>query len=136
MVEELRRRGTTFLLTTHHLDEAEARCDRLVIVDHGSVIAEGDVASLIRRTVGAETRVQLRLDESPAAATVSSLAEQGVSVNGDGRTVVAAMSEVVTDLPKLLHRLSEAGCRVEDVHVRPPTLQSVFMHLTGRELRE
>ena len=136
MIEELRGRGTTFVLTTHHLDEAEARCDRLVIVDHGSVIAEGDAASLIRGTVGAETRVQLRLRETPAAATTAALAEQGVHVNGDGRTVAAAMAEVVTDLPRLMLRLSDAGCHVEDVHVRPPTLQSVFMHLTGRELRE
>ena len=136
MVEELRGRGTTFLLTTHHLDEAEARCDRLVIVDHGAVIAEGDAAGLIRQTVGAETRVQLRLAETPAPEAAAALLARGVSVNGDGRTVVAAMAEVVAELPRLMVALSESGCRVEDVHVRPPTLQSVFMHLTGRELRE
>ena len=130
MLQALQANGTAFLLTTHHLEEAEVRSDRIVIVDHGRVIASGQVHDLIRTTVGTGSHVQLRLDRIPDAPIPN------IPVNGDGRTVSARLEEVANDLPKLLRQLRRYGFGVEDVHVRPPSLQSVFLHLTGRDLRE
>ena len=104
------------LLTTHHLEEAEARCSRTVIIDHGRVIAAGTLPELVDRTVGKDRLVTLRLS--------------------DGGVVTARMRDVAAELPPLLERVRASGGLVDDVEVRGPSLQAVFIHLTGRELRE
>lgn len=113
---ELGRAGVSMLLTTHHLEEAEARCSRTVIIDHGRVIAAGTLPELVDRTVGKDRLVTLRLS--------------------DGGVETARMRDVAAELPPLLDRVRNAGKLVDDVEVRGPSLQSVFIHLTGRELRE
>lgn len=136
MLETMRSRGTAFLITTHHLEEAETRCDRIVVIDHGQVVAEGDVATLIDQTIGNGSRVQLRLSAAPPEQSVTQLAAVGVNVNGDGQTVTKSMANVATELPELMTALAGVGCEVYDVRVEPPSLQKVFLHLTGRELRD
>jgi ABC-2 type transport system ATP-binding protein len=113
---ELATDGVSMLLTTHHLEEAEARCSRTVIIDHGRVIASGTLAELVERTVGRHRHVTLYLD--------------------DGEQRVARLDSVATELPPLLARISAEGRAVHDLEVRGPSLQAVFIHLTGRELRE
>ena len=113
---ELAASGVSMVLTTHHLEEAEARCARTVIIDHGRVIAAGTLPELVDRTVGKDRLVTLRLS--------------------DGQVETARMRDVATDLPPLLERARASGRLVDDVEVRGPSLQSVFIHLTGRELRE
>ncbi len=131
MLGELARGGVSLLLTTHHLDEAEARCSRTVIIDHGRVIAAGTLPELVDRTVGRHRVVQLRLDAPsssiPAGTTVAA---------DDPRLLRARVGDVARDLPALLAAVAAQGRIVEDVEVRSPSLQSVFIHLTGRELRE
>jgi ABC-2 type transport system ATP-binding protein len=131
MLAELTREGVSLLLTTHHLEEAEARCSRTVIIDHGRVIAGGTLAELVEQTVGRHRIVTLRLD-APAS-TVPAGAEIDVH---DPRLLRARVSDVARDLPALLTAVSAGGRDIEDVEVRGPSLQSVFIHLTGRELRE
>jgi ABC-2 type transport system ATP-binding protein len=131
MLAELQRSGVSLLLTTHHLEEAEARCSRTVIIDHGKVIAAGTMAELVDQTVGRHRIVTLRVD-GPLAAPPS-----GVEVSGDDpRTLRAKVGNVARDLPALLGTIAAQGREVEDVEVRGPSLQAVFIHLTGRELRE
>jgi ABC-2 type transport system ATP-binding protein len=129
MLDELRRQGTSILLTTHQLDEAEERCDRIVIIDHGRVIAEGTLSELIEGTVGPNRRVTLKL-AGPGSAP------EGFRTGGDPREFVAEVGDVALELPALLSRIREVGGQVSDVEVRAPSLHSVFIHLTGRELRE
>ena len=129
MLARLRDGGASLLLTTHQLEEAEARCDRIVIVDHGRVIAEGALASLVESTVGSHLQVALRLDRVPAA-------QAGIAGEWHDRELTTRMRDVATELPVLLERLRSGGSAVEDLQVRGPSLQSVFLHLTGRELRE
>jgi ABC-2 type transport system ATP-binding protein len=131
MLEELRRQGTSILLATHQLDEAEHRCDRIVIIDHGRVIAEGTLSELIESTVGVKRRVSLKL-AGPAPGS----RPEGFQTNGDPRELVAEVGDVALELPTLLSRIREAGGQVSDVEVRAPSLHSVFIYLTGRELRE
>lgn len=116
MLASLRADGVSLLLTTHHLEEAEARCSRTVIIDHGRVIAAGTLPELVDRTVGKDRTVTLRL------------------TNGD--VVTSRMRDVAAELPPLLDRVRQSGAVVDDVDVRGPSLQAVFIHLTGRELRE
>jgi ABC-2 type transport system ATP-binding protein len=131
MLTELTTSGVSLLLTTHHLEEAEARCSRTVIIDHGKVIAAGTMAELVEQTVGRHRIVTLRVD-APIASV-----PPGVDVSAeDPRVVRARVSNVARELPALLTAINGQGREVEDVEVRGPSLQSVFIHLTGRELRE
>ena len=131
---ELRAAGVSLLLTTHHLEEAEARCSRTVIIDHGKVIASGTLPELVDRTVGRHRLVTLRMDGAIDAADLSG---SPVTADVEDRCVLRArMQDVAAELPRLLDRIHAAGRAVEDVDVRGPSLQAVFIHLTGRELRE
>lgn len=87
-----------------------------MIIDHGRVIAAGTLPELVDRTVGKDRTVTLRL------------------TNGD--VVTSRMRDVAAELPPLLDRVRQSGAVVDDVDVRGPSLQAVFIHLTGRELRE
>jgi ABC-2 type transport system ATP-binding protein len=138
VLAELRSSGVSLLLTTHHLEEAEARCTRTVIIDHGRVIASGTLSELMDQTVGRHRLVTLRLDAPMAPLDLADkLAAEGIDTDADDRRVLRArMRDVSTDLPRLLERVGGSGRVVEDVDVRGPSLQAVFIHLTGRELRE
>jgi ABC-2 type transport system ATP-binding protein len=131
MLTELTREGVSLLLTTHHLEEAEARCSRTVIIDRGRVIASGTLSELVDRTVGRHRIVTLRMSAVPASLP------PGVGlVPDDPRLLRARVSNVAQELPGLLSAVGTQGGEIEDVEVRGPSLQSVFIHLTGRELRE
>jgi ABC-2 type transport system ATP-binding protein len=130
MLEELRRQGTTMLLTTHHLEEAEARCDRIAILDHGRLIAAGTLRELVDRTVGAGRVVALIL-ASEAGGPIA-----GFETTEGGRRLVARVTDVGAELPVLITRAHAAGCQIEDVEVLRQGLHDVFLHLTGAELRE
>ena len=134
MLADLASKGVSLLVTTHHLEEAEARCSRTVIIDHGRVIAAGSLSDLVEQTVGRHRLVTLRLDGplAPASAEMNGWAIDSV----DPRVLRARMRDVALELPPLLARVHQAGRTVDDVDVRGPSLQSVFIHLTGRELRE
>ena len=130
MLDHLRREGTSLLLTTHQLDEAQTVCGRIVIIDHGTVIANGTLNELVERTVGRDRIVSLTLDR-PAEPGVL-----GENVQVTGSTLRCRVSEVVAELPPLLERVRAAGFGVADIQVESPSLHNVFLHLTGKELRE
>jgi ABC-2 type transport system ATP-binding protein len=131
MLSTLTSAGVSLLLTTHHLEEAEARCTRTVIIDHGRVIAAGTLPELVDRTVGRHRVVTLR-----TSGPVASPPPGAEIVAGDPRLLRARLSDVARELPLLLGSVVAQGLEVEDVEVRGPSLQAVFIHLTGRELRE
>ena len=132
VLADLRSAGVSLLLTTHHLEEAEARCSRTVIIDHGKVIASGTLPELVDRTVGRHRLVTIRVDGPLAAEHAGSIEIDPA----DSRLGRVRLIDVGTELPPLLDRLRQAGRSVEDLDVRGPSLQAVFIHLTGRELRE
>ena len=132
VLADLRSAGVSLLLTTHHLEEAEARCSRTVIIDHGKVIASGTLPELVDRTVGRHRLVTIRVDAPLAAEHAGSIEIDPA----DSRLGRVRLIDVGAELPPLLDRLRQAGRSVEDLDVRGPSLQAVFIHLTGRELRE
>ena len=130
MLEELRRGGASLLLTTHQLDEAQQVADRIVIIDHGRMIAEGTLGQLLRQTVGAERRVRVTLEGGAPP-----LAPEGFVLLEDGR-LERRVERIAHELEPLLRGLGERGFEVADLEIEAPSLQAVFLHLTGRELRE
>jgi ABC-2 type transport system ATP-binding protein len=133
-VRALVARGTTVLLTTQYLDEADQLADTISVVDHGRVIADGTPDQLKSRIGGDHLDVVLRRrDELPAAAAViGRVADGEAEVNLDTRRVSVAVPDRVTALTEVVRALDEAGITAEDIALRRPTLDDVFLHLTGR----
>jgi ABC-2 type transport system ATP-binding protein len=130
MLDKLKQAGASLVLTTHQLDEAQTRGDIIVIIDHGKTIATGTFRELVEQTVGARRQITLTLDRPWTQAF------DGLAAKSAGRLVQLQTADVAAELPPLLERVRAAGCHVEDVALQSPTLQNVFLHLTGRELRE
>ncbi|RJK96163.1 ATP-binding cassette domain-containing protein [Vallicoccus soli] len=130
------RRDTTVVLTTHYLDEADALAERVVVVDHGRVIADDTPARLKAELAG--DRLVLRLGDADAAARAAGrLRAAGAGeVEADGAQVRARLADAPALVPRLLHDLEAAGAPVASVEVSRPTLDDVFLRLTGRSLRE
>jgi ABC-2 type transport system ATP-binding protein len=134
MLALLQRTGVSIVLTTHHLEEAEQRCERVVIIDRGVIVASGTVAELVRSAVGPSTRVTITLaDPWPAAGPA---VPAGAEIDESRRTLTTAVTDVGSELPTLLGRVAAAGLRIADVKLAGSTLHDVFIALTGRELRE
>ena len=136
LIDELVRGGTTTLLTTQYLDEAERLADRIVVIDHGRVIAGGTPAEL-KREAGGE-RVEVTPCQGSDLATVARLIESHGSTSGAAKTdkeagtVTVAVANVRGTVPAIVRLLDDAGVEVDDVVVRHPTLDDVFFQLTGR----
>lgn len=138
MLDQLSDRGTSILLTTHHLDEAETQCDRIVIADHGRVVASGTFDELLRNTIGSDRVVRVQLEQPLRGSGNEPLATSGLNLTATpGESwVTAKMSEIAVGLPRLIQAVGAAQYAVADVEVQSPTLHHVFLHLTGRELRD
>ena len=130
-LRQLKRRGVTQLLTTHYLEEAEQLCDRVAVVGHGRVVAEGTPQELVHRYVGREV-VEVQAADGAAAVVAEHLASlaDGCEVAGD-RVFLHTQ-----DGEELVHRVRVLGLPVEGVSLRRATLEDVFLRLTGRRLRE
>lgn len=132
------RRGATVLLTTHYLDEADALSDRIVIIDKGR-IAASDTADNLKDQVAGDL-VDLEIADpttlASAAERLAALTEQSGAVEIDGRHVRARVRRAGRVVPGLLRDLDAAGIHLESIEVRRPTLDDVFLTLTGRSLRD
>jgi ABC-2 type transport system ATP-binding protein len=134
VVRQVASSGTAVLYTTHYLEEAERLCDRIGILDHGRLLAEGTLPDL-KRMVGGEEIVTLRgrfgADEvRPLAGSLDGVAVRALE---PGRLVLAAAAGRSTEL---LGKIFASGVAVSDVSVEPPSLNVLFLKLTGRELRD
>ena len=136
IVEGLKARGRTVLLTTHYMEEAARLCDRVAIVDHGRIIALGTPRELVA-SLGAEHVVEFAVDGAvrPAAETLSRLpsVERVAHEGGSWRLTVR---EVHRAVPALLAALAECGGQPTHLTTHHATLEDVFMALTGRSLRD
>jgi linearmycin/streptolysin S transport system ATP-binding protein len=135
-VRELNARGMTIVYTSHYMEEVEELCERVGIIDHGKLIALGTKDEL-RKLVGDEDVVELQIDHVPADAIERLTEVDGVTradVRDGGIEVLSRDAGQV--LAPVLSSLGEAGAHVRDVHVREPNLESVFLHLTGKSLRD
>jgi len=125
----LKRRGTTLLLTTHYMDEAEQLCDRLVVMDAGRIVAQGSPRELIERYVTREV-LELRLSEDARRVHVEAL--KGLAEHVED--LHERLQLYASDGEQLLERVHALGVPVERALVRRATLEDVFLRLTGRTL--
>jgi ABC-2 type transport system ATP-binding protein len=132
-IRALVREGTTVLLTTQYLDEADQLASVISVVDHGRVIAEGSPAALKSRLGG--DRIDVVLHDAAAlaeaAAVVSRIAGAQAETDHDNRQVSAPVTDPLGALGQAVTALRDAGLAIEDVALRRPTLDEVFLHLTG-----
>jgi ABC-2 type transport system ATP-binding protein len=134
MIGELKARGVALLYTTHYMEEAERLCDRIAVIDHGRIIAEGTRDDLVRRTLGAAQTVTIETEAPLSDAVRAALARFGVTV--DGTRVRASVADPAVQIRELLQVFHDSGVRIHDLSLKAATLEQVFLHLTGRELRE
>jgi ABC-2 type transport system ATP-binding protein len=132
-VRSLAADGTTVLLTTQHLDEADQLADRIAVVDHGTVIAEGTAAQL-KAKIGGERVVLTIAAESDLSRAVQVLAQHadgGPVADVTGRSLEAPVSAAARRLPEIVRDLDAAGVVLDDMSIRHPSLDDVFLTLTG-----
>ena len=150
IIRVFQKKGGTVLLTTHYMDEAERLCDRLAIVDHGVIIAEGTPSDLIDR-LGGHHMVEFQIsqnnvsggsngnakpDEIPAEVEAWRALPGVESVRRDDSTICLSVREPHLPLPALLAALQQEGHQLEHLSTRQASLEDVFVRLTGRHLRE
>ncbi|MFO7298760.1 MAG: ABC transporter ATP-binding protein [Actinomycetes bacterium] len=133
-VEDLSAEGLAVLYTTHYMEEAERLCDRVGIIDEGKIKAEGTRRELVSM-VGEKDRIVVTGDVEQAAEAVRGLTGVADVYPSEHRLDVMA-AEASSLLPALLARIGEAGGHVSGVEVEEPNLEAVFLHLTGKALRD
>jgi ABC-2 type transport system ATP-binding protein len=136
ILRDLHAAGQTILLTTHYMEEADTLCERLAIIDHGKVLALGTPEEL-KSGLGAETVITMAFESLPDAllAKIEKLkAVERAERDGERIRVFAADADGL--LADMVMLATKAGARVTDASSQPPTLEAVFLALTGRDLRE
>ncbi len=138
VIQELVDDGTTVLLTTQYLEEADRLAQRLAVIDRGTVIAEGTPAELKARVGGESLEIAVvdPGDIERARAILSAVASEAVFVDRDRRRVTAAVSEGPTSLARVSDDIARAGIRTEALGLHRPTLDEVFLTLTGRPVAD
>ncbi len=132
MIEALRQRGMTIIYTTHYMEEAERLADRIAIVDHGRIIALDTNQALVESCFPASAQVVARFSTASAALAVWTSTHGGTLKDSTAEFALDQPS----DLARLIDSAATAGLDLQDLALHRPNLESVFLHLTGRELRD
>ncbi|MFN2386998.1 MAG: ABC transporter ATP-binding protein [Thermoanaerobaculia bacterium] len=134
MIAELRGEGVSLLYTTHYMEEAERLCDRIAIIDHGRIVAADTKDGLVRATLGTRQALVIEAERPVPERLAAALAATGAVV--EGAKVQASVEDPARQVREMLDVFHREGVAIRDLSLTSVTLEQVFLHLTGRELRE
>ncbi len=136
LVQEWREERRTILLTTHYIEEAERLCDRVAIIDEGRIIAMGTPAEVQTRTLGA-SRIEIRVSPAvPADSRPALVDAEHLQLSPDRQTLTISARNPARALVELVKWVDQQALELTDVQLKRPTLEDVFIELTGKRLRE
>ena len=136
LVEELRAEKRTILMTTHYIEEAERLCDRVAIIDNGTIIAIGSPRELQEKSA-AQSSVEISLGEPLPPGDLPEWSHAiRASVSDDRRQLQVSSTHPAKTLVAMIKSLDAQGLEIADVHLKRPTLEDVFIELTGKRLRD
>ena len=136
IIRELHAEGETILLTTHHMEEADLLCDRVAIMDHGRILAL-DTPAALKRSIGEDSVVRIQADgglDHLVDELMANLEGASSARVVEGRVILRASGAGL--LPRVIAVADQAGITVTDLSISEPTLETVFINLTGKDLRE
>lgn len=136
VIQELKEDGRTILITTHYIEEAERLCDRVAIIDEGRIIELGTPREIQQRVLG-RTLVEITTDGSMHAEALPERLRTEKYVTSDGGRTLALQTDSPADaIVELVKWIDGSGLKLVDIHLKTPTLEDVFIELTGKKLRE
>jgi len=136
LIEELKSEKRTILITTHYIEEAERLCDRVAIIDSGKVVAIGTPRELQERSAN-KSAIEITCDASLANLTLPNFPDAiATTLSDDGRSLVVQSSRPPRTLVEIVKWIDAQGIGLDDVRLSRPTLEDVFIELTGKKLRE
>ena len=136
LLEGLHREKRTILLTTHYIEEAERLCDRVAIMDAGCIIAIGTPRELQERSLGQST-IEISWNRALTSEQMPQWTDAVTStLNEGGRSMVVISARPARTLVEMVKWIDQAGLEIEDVRLKRPTLEDVYIELTGKKLRE
>ena len=136
VIQELKQDQRSILLTTHYIDEAEKLCDRVAIIDAGKIIELGTPREIQQRVLG-HTLVEITADARiPADRLPEGLRSEKHTLSNDGRTIAMQTQSAAATIVELVKWMEAQQLKLVDIHTKRPTLEDVFIELTGKRLRE
>jgi len=136
LIEELRAEKRTILMTTHYIEEAERLCDRVAIIDAGKIIALGSPRELQEKSAE-QSSIEIKLTQPLREADIPKFSNAiSSTISEDKRQLKVQSSQTARTLVDLVKWIDAQGYELEDVHLKRPTLEDVFIEMTGKKLRE
>ncbi|HEY6248665.1 MAG TPA: ABC transporter ATP-binding protein [Candidatus Angelobacter sp.] len=136
LIEEMKAEQRTVVLTTHYIEEAERLCDRVAIMDEGKIVAMGSPRELQQKS-REQSLIQIVVTQPLQASQLPEWPDAvKSSLDGDGRSLAVYSTRPARTLFEMMRWLDQHGIQLEDVHLKRPTLEDVFVELTGKKLRE
>lgn len=134
-LKEIKREGTTIFLTTHYMEEADQLSDRISIIDHGKIIVTG-TADELKNKLGKDL-IYLETSDNKVAADILRSIKSVKTVTEDTKSLRVMIGEDVTHvLPQIIEQMRRAGIEITTVNIKKPSMDDVFVHYTGHDLRE
>jgi ABC-2 type transport system ATP-binding protein len=135
-VLDLNKQGMTVLYTTHYMEEAQELSNHIAIMDQGKIVARGTHAELVQ-LVGEQDRVELTLTQDGGKVLTAWKKLEGVSkISQEGEKVILLVNDSNTVLPELFKIANQNDARIATISIHEPNLEAVFLHLTGKALRD
>ena len=136
VIQELKENRRSILITTHYIEEAERLCDRVAIIDNGKIIELGTPREIQQRNLG-QTSIEVTTDEPmPIEAMPEKLRNEKHTASAAGRTLSLQSDEPAAAIVELVKWIDASSLRLVDIHMKRPTLEDVFIELTGKRLRD